>query len=106
MKIFLNLLIITIIVEKIVEVIKDIFGKKIKPPILRLISIIVAAVVIIITQIGLLSILNLLPDTAGNVSLIFDYLITAILVSKGSNVMHDLLSLIQKLNDILDLKKK
>jgi len=93
-----SIIILSIIVEKCVGIIKDFRKKKISPALIRFISLILSVILTIITRLGILQILEIMPKDGKLIYEYIDYIITGIIISRGSNVAHDLFSLIEKIN--------
>jgi len=98
MKEILSIIILSVIVEKCVGIIKDFKKQKIAPAFLRVLSLVLSILLTVITRIGILQILKIMQGTVNIFGVYIDYIITGIIISRGSNVVHDLLSLIEKVN--------
>ncbi|HOK41725.1 MAG TPA: hypothetical protein PLD27_11885 [bacterium] len=98
MKEFFSIIILSIIVEKCVGIIKDFRKKKLSPSIIRFCSLVLGIILTIITKLGILRVLNILARQDSIIVEYIDYIITGIIISRGSNVVHDLFSLLEKIN--------
>ena len=105
MKDFFSIIILSIIVEKCIGIIKDFRKKKFSSVQLRFFSLILGIILTVITKLGILRVLNILTRQQDTVFVEYiDYIITGIIISRGSNVVHDLFSLIEKVNKNLGSK--
>jgi len=98
MKEIISIVILAIIVEKCVGIIKDFRKQKFSPAVIRTLSLILAILLTGLSKIGILQILKIMSQPVGIFSAYIDYIITGIIISRGSNAVHDLLSLIEKVN--------
>lgn len=105
MREIISVIILSIIVEKCVGIIKDFRKQKISPALIRTLSLILSIILTITAKIGMLQILKILPETVNAIGVYIDYIITGIIISRGSNVVHDLFSIIEKLNKNFGGKK-
>ena len=81
-----TILVLAILVEFSTEIFKSVVPN-IRGPHSRVIAILLGMILCVSTQIGLLAIFKIYPKFS-----IIDYVLTGLLISRGSNIMHDLVA--------------
>ena len=84
-----TILVLAIIVEFTTEIVKSIFPS-VRSRYSRIIAILLGMILCVSTKSGLMAIFNITPHLP-----LIDYLLTGIIISRGSNIIHDL---VKKLN--------
>lgn len=105
MKEILSMIILALIIEKCIGIFKDFKKKKFSPTFIRTMSLILSIILTIITKMGILHIFKIILETVNSFGMYVDYIVTGVIISRVSNVVHDLLSLLEKFNKNIGIKK-
>lgn len=96
MKEVLTVLILAVIVEKCLGLFRDFSPRKLTPRLKRFASLFLAIALTLVTRVGLLAAFRLLPADANAGHQVIDFLLTGMIIARGSNVVHDLFAVIER----------
>lgn len=101
MKELLIILVLAVIIEKVLGIVKDLLGRKPQPRTMRLAALFLAVALTVTTRTGILHALGVLPGDANSAHFLIDWLLTGVIIGRGSNVMHDIFAVLEKANKAL-----
>lgn len=101
MKEVITVLILAVIVEKCLGLFKDFAPRKLSPRLKRFASLFLAIALTVVTRVGLLAAFGLLPADANAGHQVIDFLLTGMIIARGSNVVHDLFAVVEKAKTLL-----
>ncbi|HNW92791.1 MAG TPA: hypothetical protein PKM88_07780 [bacterium] len=89
-------LVLAVVVEKTLGLVKDLTRRKPSPRLMRLASLFLAMALTVVTRVGILGYCRMLPPDANAGHFVLDWLVTGVLIARGSNAVHDVLALLEK----------